>query len=87
MNLPPFVDVKSLTEEQRITLIGRSVMEAPASSADKPIMVGFVVETGEKADRYIRKLKEEFPGIRLIDQVKDCPFKGMTTVRIGSPLR
>lgn len=87
MQLPPFVDIASLTEDERITLMGRSVMEQPASSADKPIMVGFVVENEQKAAHYIRKLTEEFPGIRIIDQKKDCPFKGMITVRIGSPLR
>lgn len=87
MTLPPFVDVASLTEEQRITLMGRSVMEKlPDGQADKPIVVGFVVENQEKAERYKRLLKEQFPGIRIIDQKKDCPTPGLITVRIGSPL-
>ena len=85
--LPPFVDIASLTEDERITMIGRSVMEAPATSADAPIMVAFVVEDEEKARRYTQKLTEQFPGIRVIDQKKNCPAKGLITVRIGSPLR
>ena len=87
MTMPPFVDMGNRTEEERIMLIGRSVMGVPRSSADKPIVVGFVVEDPEKAERYIQKLKENFPGIRIIDKIRDCPFKGVVTVKISSPLR
>ena len=79
-----FLDTHRLNENDRIEMIGKSVMDAPASSADKPPMNGFVVETDAKADRYIAKLQKRFPGIRVIDR---NPFlNGMILVRIGPPL-
>jgi len=79
-------DLYNLTENERIDLIGRSVMEGPKTSADKPIMVAFVVDDHEKADRYIEKLKKKFPEIRIIDKF-DGPVKDTVSVRITGPLR
>lgn len=81
-----FADLADLPEDQRIEAIGRLTMEGPASSTDKPIMNGFIVETPSKAARYIAKLKEQFPGIRIIDQ-NPGPLAGTVLVRIGPPLR
>ena len=60
--MSPYLDLYSLSENQRIELIGRSVMDAPRSSADKPVVAAFVVEDEAKADRYISKLQKKFPG-------------------------
>ena len=79
------LDTHRLNENQRIDMIGRSVMDAPQGSADKPPMNGFIVEDNAKADRYIRKLEARFPGIRIIDRQ---PFTGgMILVRVGPPAR
>jgi hypothetical protein len=80
-----FLDTHRLSEDQRIEMIGRSVMDAPDTSADKPPMNGFVVEDDAKADRYIRKLQAKFPGIRIID--RNPHLMGLILVRVGPPLR
>lgn len=81
-----FGDLYNLTEDERIDLIGRSVMEGPKTSGDKPKMVAFVVENNKKADRYIRKLEKKFPGIRIIDRFDGGAYNTVT-VRVGEPLR
>jgi hypothetical protein len=81
-----FADLANLPEDQRIEAIGKLTMEGSASSADKPIMNGFIVETPAKAARYIAKLKERFPGIRIIDQTAG-PVPDTVLVRVGPPLR
>lgn len=85
--MPPYLDLHSLTENQRIEMIGKSVMDAPRSSADQPLVAAFVVEDDVKADRYIAKLLKKFPSIRIIDRTPG-PVVGMSvTVRVGAPLR
>ena len=82
-----YTDLADLEEDKRIEAIGNAVMGGPKTSADKPIMAAFVVEDDAKADRYISKLQERFPEIRVIDRIQG-PVKGMTvTVRVGGPLR
>jgi hypothetical protein len=81
-----YIDAASLNENDRIIMIGSSVMKAPASSADKPLVAGFIVETDEKADRYIAKLQKRFPGIRVIDR-NPGPVADTVLVRVGPPLR
>jgi hypothetical protein len=79
-------DLHRLNENQRIKLIGESVMKGPQSSADKPMMNAFIVEDDTKADRYIRKLTARFPGIRIIDR-RPGPTANTILVRIAGPLR
>ena len=81
-----FFDLKRLNENERIDLIGRSVMDEPASSADKPTMNGFIVENEAKADRYVAKLEKRFPGIRIISRGPG-PTPGLILIRVGPPLR
>jgi hypothetical protein len=82
----PFVtDLQGLSENERIEAIGRSVTEIPASSADKPLMNGFIVESDAKADRYIQKLLRLYPGVRIVDRGPG-PVKGTILVRIAGPL-
>ena len=70
------LDLNALSEDERITLIGASVME-PASSAE--------LETDAKADRYIRKLQKQFPGIRVVDRGPGPA--GTIMVKVAGPLR
>lgn len=73
----PFLDVKGLTEDERIKLLGQKVIQ-------EGLTVGFVVEDNAKADRYMAKLKVIFPAI-----VEEARFK-MTAdticVRVKSSL-
>jgi hypothetical protein len=84
--MPLYADLGDLPEDQRIEAIGKAVMGGSKSSGDKPIMAAFVVEDDEKADRYIKKLQERFPGIRVIDRFKG-PVPGTISVRVAEPLR
>lgn len=79
-------DLHRLNENDRIKLIGESVMNVPRTSGDKPPMNGFIVESDTKADRYIEKLQKRFPGIRIIDR-NPGPTPGTILVRVGPPLR
>ena len=87
-NLRAALDLHRLNENDRIRVIGESVMNAPASSSDKPMMSGFFVDDDTKADRYIAKLQKQFPGIRVIDRKLVHTERGnVVLVRVGSPLR
>ena len=80
------INLGRLDENDRIRLIGESVMLAPATSSDRPRVAGFIVESDEKADRYVRKLQKRFPTIRIIDRGPG-PVEGTVMVKIGPPLR
>jgi len=55
--VPQFADIADFDEDKRIDIIGHRV------TVHKD-MVAFVVEDdGQKADRYMRKLKAKFPTI------------------------
>jgi hypothetical protein len=79
-------DLHRLSEDARIKVIGRSVMNAPASSADRPPMNCFVVESQAKADRYVRKLKKAFPRIRILNRTAG-PVAGTFMVTFAGPLK
>lgn len=57
------LDLHRLPEDDRIKLIGNSLMQAHKRSDGQPVVSGVVVDTQEIADRYIKKLAELFPGI------------------------
>lgn len=65
-------------EGKRIHLIGTSVMR------DK-LAVGFVVEDEAKADRYIAKLKQQFPGIR-VTYKGPGPVSDTILVKLATPV-
>ena len=81
-----YADLAELKEDDRITTIGKAVMNAPASSADAPLVIAVVVDDHPKADRYVEKLQKQFPGIRIIDRF-DGPVPNTVTIRVGGPLR
>jgi hypothetical protein len=79
-----FADIADFDEDKRIDMIGNATMSGKQSSAEKPLIIGFVVEDHAKADRYVKKLKEKFPTIRIIDRF-DGPVQNTVTVYVGPP--
>ena len=76
---PPYKDLGGLAEDDRIREIGEKCMR------DK-LVVGFVVDDEpDKPERYIRKLKERWPGIR-VEHVGPGPVAETILVRVGPPV-
>lgn len=78
---PQYKDLGDETEDERIRQIGTATMGEKA-------VVGFVVDKEEDdgiAERYITKLKERFPGIRVIYKA-DGPVADTTFVKVAPPL-
>lgn len=78
------VDLYPLSENQRIKEIAKSLREAKPKDPDKPVVIGFIVENNEKADRYIKKLTMAMPGVRVIDRF---PFNGAIAVKVSPALQ
>ena len=73
-----FADIADHDEDKRIEIIGHRVMAHFEQ-------VAFITDDDEgKADRYIAKLQERFPGIRVIERGKG-PVKGTVYVKVGPP--
>lgn len=77
-----YADIASVKEDDRIQIIGRTIMEGSRSESGKSKVVGFVVEDDEKADRYINKLMSKFPCVNVISRGVG-PVKGTVLVRVG----
>lgn len=73
--MPEYQDLGDYNEDSRITKIGNSVCSRPGQ------IIGFIVENDEKADRYLKKLKAQFPEIWLID--RSAAPGGTVLIRIG----
>lgn len=71
--MPPYVDLASLPEDTRISLIG--------STAESGGLVAFVVESEEKADRYVKKLTKRFR-VKEVERFAG-PTETAITVKIG----
>lgn len=75
---PVYADLGDFEEDQRIGTIGLAAMAHGQT-------VAFVTDDDPgKADRYIRKLKERFPGISVIERFNG-PVAGTVTVKVGPP--
>lgn len=73
-----FVDIADWDEDKRIDIIGHRAM-------DHLEKVAFVTDDDKgKAERYIRKLEERFPGIRVIER-GNGPVEGTVYVKVGPP--
>jgi hypothetical protein len=71
-----FMDVADHDEDRRIEMIGHQAMVHKKT-------VSFITDDEEgKAERYIRKLKERFPGICVIDRGKG-PVDKTVWVKVG----
>lgn len=77
--MPPYKDIAYKSEDDRIREIGEKTMR------EKKV-VGFITdnEVG-KAERYIAKLQERFPGIRVIYQGSG-PVAETVLVKAAPPL-
>lgn len=71
-------DLNSLSEGDRINMIGQTVMLTHKE-------VGFFVEDVFKAESYIRRLEEKFPGIRVVVKTQ-WPDSTLYFVRVGPPI-
>ncbi len=73
-----YQDLGDYEEDERIRKIGEKAM-------NEKLVVGFVTDAESgKADRYIKKLHERFPGIRVIDR-GDGPVAETVWVKVGPP--
>lgn len=83
-----YADLADLDEDARIEQIGNAALSGKQTSEDKPLIIGFVVDDngGVKGDRYVKKLQERFPTIRIIDRHKG-PVPKTELIRVGPPLR
>lgn len=83
MAMPPFVDLHSVSEDERIEFIGHTAY--CEKHGDYPSIAFLVDEEGadgfEKADRYIGKLLAKFPELEIQAKAKG-PTQGAVTVRI-----
>ena len=78
--MPPFKDIADNPEDERIREIGEKTMR-------EKLVVGFITDSeAGKAERYIRKLTERFPGIRVIYR-GDGPVAETVLVKVGPPLK
>lgn len=76
MKVPPYLDLASLPEDEHISLIGHRAV-------DHKETVAFIVEDDFKADRYIRKLKNKYPLIRVVERF---PIESSIGVKVGPPV-
>ena len=75
----PYKDLGDFEEDERISAIGEKAMR-------EKLTVGFVTDSEPgKAERYISKLLERFPGIRIIGR-GDGPVKDTVLVKVGPPV-
>lgn len=78
MKAVPYADLHTLSEDDRITLAGKAVM-------NDRLTIGVLTDDEPgKPERYIAKLKERFPGIVIVGQWKG-PVKGCVTIKVGPP--
>jgi hypothetical protein len=75
-----YKDLGDQSEDERIRQIGEHTMSAK-------LTVGFFTDDEEgKAARYISKLQERYPGIRVVDQKKG-PIAGTVFVKVAPPIQ
>lgn len=70
-----YADVADMPEDQRILVIGNMAMAGK--------VVAFIVEDDEKADRYMRKLREKFPKLVEVDRLPNVPVNGVVSIEVG----
>jgi len=74
-----YADIADYDEDERIHQIGEKTMR-------EKLVVGFITDSEKgKAERYVRKLQERFPGIRVLYQ-GDGPVADTVLVKVGPPL-
>lgn len=77
-----FADLADMPEDERIAIIGRTVVDQQKTVG---VCVDATLTKGSsetKADRYKRKLTERFPGLVILS-TEAGPVKGVVTIRVG----
>jgi hypothetical protein len=75
---PFYADIADHEEDARIDIIGSTVMKHRKT-------VAFITDSDPgKADRYIRKLTERFPGIKILGRFNG-PVLNTVSVKVGPP--
>jgi calcineurin-like phosphoesterase len=78
--MPAYIDMHSLSEDDRIHAIGTALLTATG-----PVAVIVDAELGsEKLNRYVRKLIDRFPGVQELDRYPG-PTMGAETARMIGP--
>lgn len=73
--MPPFFDAHNLPEDTRIELIGQTVMKLGAGRT-----TGVCVDDEPgKPERYVKKLTEKFPAVKVLSQ-SPGPVPGVVTI-------
>jgi hypothetical protein len=73
--MKPFLDLHRTEEDQRIKIIGQAAMSGKS--------VGVLIDDEEdKIARYIKKVTEQFPGVKLVERMKG-PAPGVVTLKFG----
>lgn len=75
----PYKDLGDFDEDERIRQIGEKTMR------DKLVVGFFTEDEAGKADRYITKLQERFPGIRVVAR-GNGPVANTVWVKVAPPL-
>lgn len=76
--MPQYLDIADHDEDDQIQMIGKTAMGLKKK-------VGFVTDSEPgKADRYIKKLQERFPGIVVLSR-GDGPVPDCVYVTVGPP--
>jgi len=71
-----FVDLHALSEDERIQMIGHTVV---AHGKTVGVMVD---DLPGKVERYLKKLRERFPTVVVLSQTKG-PVDGVVTIKVG----
>lgn len=82
LSKPIYKDLGDEKEDARIRQIGEAVMNLPSNDRT----VGFITDAEEgKADRYIAKLQERYPGVRVVAR-GNGPVEKTVWVKVGPPV-
>lgn len=90
MTLKGYADISDRKEDDRIDIIGKTIMDNYRDhQGEKPFQCAVCVDydgTGDKGTRYHNKIMKKFPQIRLIGRHAG-PSAGVETLILGGPLQ
>lgn len=91
MSLKGYADISDRKEDDRIDVIGKTIMSNYHAHIDdaKPFQCAVCVDydgTGDKGTRYLNKIMKRFPQVRHISRHVG-PSAGVETLILGGPLQ
>lgn len=75
-SMPPYFDLYSLPEDERIELIGKLCTQG------RKVAIMLEADETEKIARYVRKITERFPGVVELGRA-DGPVPNVVTLKFG----